>query len=102
MWSLGDRVWSRFNLEMGPGWVVESDDRHVVVEFLDGAGGVHFARTSNWSSTAVQTGSTPVTTQLTLPAGITDGAYRVQAVAARTYALYEKAALANLSDQNSL
>ncbi len=43
MWSLGDRVWSRFNLEMGPGWVVESDDRHVVVEFLDGGERLRFA-----------------------------------------------------------
>ncbi len=47
MWNRGDRVWSKFNLEMGPGWVVESDDRHVVVEFLEGGERLRFAASTD-------------------------------------------------------
>jgi autotransporter-associated beta strand protein len=58
----------------------EMDSNFPIVEYLDHNGSYHYARTFNWSSTGVQTGSTPVTTQYTLPAGVTDGAYRVQVV----------------------
>ncbi len=34
VWCPGDRVWSRFNPEMGPGWIIESDNRHLIVQFL--------------------------------------------------------------------
>ncbi|RLE25195.1 MAG: hypothetical protein DRJ65_08355 [Acidobacteria bacterium] len=47
MWSLGDRVWNRFNLEMGPGWVVESNDRHVMVQFLEGGERLRFAASTD-------------------------------------------------------
>jgi hypothetical protein len=49
---------------------------------LTGADGTYqFARTFNWSSTDVQTGSTPVSTQFTLPGGATHGAFLLQAIA---------------------
>ena len=38
-------------------------------------GNVYYARTYNWSSTGVATGSTPVTTEMTVPAGLPKGAY---------------------------
>jgi hypothetical protein len=58
----------------------EMDSNYPIVEFLDNAGGFHYARTFSWSSTGVQTGSTPVTAQFTLPPGVTNGAYLVQVV----------------------
>ena len=36
---------------------------------------VQFATTSDWSSVGVQTGSTPVTTNFSLPSGMADGSY---------------------------
>jgi hypothetical protein len=56
------------------------DSKYPLVEYLDNGGGAHFARTFNWTSTAVQTGSTLLATDYTLPAGVTNGAYRVQVV----------------------
>lgn len=47
MWNPGDRVWSRFNPEMGPGWVVESDGRHVVIQFLESGDRLRFAATTD-------------------------------------------------------
>ena len=44
-------------------------------------GNVYFARTFNWSSTGVQTGSTPETTDFTLPAGLPLGTYQLTVVA---------------------
>ena len=42
-----------------------------IVQFKDAAGNISYGRTANWSSVGVATGSTPVTTQVTLPAGHT-------------------------------
>ena len=42
-----------------------------IVEFTDAAGNVTFARTTNWSSTGVATGTTPESVTFTLPAGKT-------------------------------
>ena len=42
-----------------------------LVEFTDATGVVRFARTFNWSTTAVATGSTLASVQFTLPAGVT-------------------------------
>ena len=39
------------------------------------AGGVQFCRTSNWSSSSVMTGTNIFTTEMTLPAGITNETY---------------------------
>jgi hypothetical protein len=51
-----------------------------IVRITDSAGNVFYARTYNWSSTGVATGSTPETTQFTLPAGIV-GSYSVTVIA---------------------
>jgi uncharacterized repeat protein (TIGR01451 family) len=59
----------------------EMDTNYPIVELNDGAGNVYFARTSNWSSTGVATGSTPVTTDFSLPAGIPNGTYSLYVVA---------------------
>jgi hypothetical protein len=44
-------------------------------------GAVSYARTSNWSTTGVQTGNAPVTVNFTLPTGNFSGTYLLQAVA---------------------
>src|SRR5262249_1704083 len=48
----------------------EMDSNYPIVRLADGAGNVYYARTSNWSSTGVATGSTTVTTVFTPPAGL--------------------------------
>ena len=45
----------------------EMDSNYPIIELKDGSGKVYFARTSNWSSTGVQTGSTPVSTDFSHP-----------------------------------
>jgi hypothetical protein len=53
-----------------------------VIRITDASGKVSYARTFNWSNTGVATGATPVTTQFTLPAGVTPGnTYSVQVIA---------------------
>ena len=52
-----------------------------LVRITDSSGNVYYARTYNWSSTGVQTGSTPVTTQFRLPLNLPAGTYSVAAVA---------------------
>jgi hypothetical protein len=59
----------------------EMDSNYPIVEYIDNSGNFHYAQSFNWSSTDVQTGSTMVSTNYTLPAGVTDGAYLVQVVA---------------------
>jgi len=44
-------------------------------------GNVYYARTYNWSSTGVATGSTTVTTEMTVPAGLPNGIYRLAIIA---------------------
>jgi hypothetical protein len=46
-------------------------ENYPIVQFKDSAGNISYGRTANWSSVGVATGSTPVTTQVTLPAGHT-------------------------------
>jgi hypothetical protein len=52
-----------------------------LVQLTDADGNVLYARTFNWSSTQVATGSTPVSTYFTLPDGINPGDYSLSAVA---------------------
>jgi ELWxxDGT repeat protein len=52
-----------------------------IVELKDSLGIVYFARTFNWSSTGAATGSTPVTTDFTLPAGLPAGSYSLTVIA---------------------
>ncbi len=49
----------------------ESASNYPIIQFTDSGGNVYYGRTSNWSSSGVATGTTPVTTQFTLPAGHT-------------------------------
>jgi hypothetical protein len=45
------------------------------------SGKVYYARTYNWSSTSIQTGSTPVSTDFRLPTNLPDGSYSLVVVA---------------------
>ncbi len=47
----------------------ESATNYPIVQLTDFAGNVYYAKTYNWSTTNVQTGSTPETATFTLPAG---------------------------------
>ncbi len=59
----------------------EMDSNYPIVELKNTAGKVYFARTSNWSSTGVATGSTPVTTDFALPAGLPLATYQLTVIA---------------------
>jgi len=48
-----------------------------VVRLVSSGGTVYYARTYGWSSTGLMTGSTPESTQFTLPVGIPAGTYSV-------------------------
>jgi hypothetical protein len=52
-----------------------------LVRLTDGSGDVLYARTFNWSSTGVQTGTRPVSTECSLPPFFGQGAYSLQVVA---------------------
>jgi hypothetical protein len=52
-----------------------------LVRLLDGAGNVHYARTYNWSSTGVMTGTNRQITDFMLPASLPSGVFSLQAVA---------------------
>jgi hypothetical protein len=58
----------------------EMSSNYPIVQITDSAGNVLYARTYNWSSTGVATGSTPETTQFTLPSGVV-GSYSVTVIA---------------------
>ena len=60
----------------------EMDSNFPIVRLTNNStGAVFYARSFNWSSTGVQTGATPVTTQFTLPANLTPGTYTLSVVA---------------------
>jgi Kelch motif len=48
-----------------------------IAKLLAQNGSVYYARTYNWSSTGVATGSLPVSTEMTLPVGLPKGTYRL-------------------------
>lgn len=50
----------------------QMDSNYPIVRLTAGSN-QYYARTFNWSSTGIQTGSTPVSTEFTLPAAILDG-----------------------------
>lgn len=58
----------------------EMDTNYPIIELKNGST-TYFARTFNWSTTAVATGSTPVTTDFSLPAGLPNGTYSLYVVA---------------------
>jgi uncharacterized repeat protein (TIGR01451 family) len=59
----------------------EMDTNYPIIELNNGSGTVYFARTFGWSSTGVATGSTSVTTNFSLPAGIPSGTYSLCVIA---------------------
>jgi hypothetical protein len=52
-----------------------------IIKLVDSNGNVSFATTSNWSSNWVATGSTPETTDFTLPASAAPGTYTLSVIA---------------------
>lgn len=58
----------------------EMDTNYPIVKLTNASGGVYYARTFNWSSTGVATGSTPVSTNFTLPSGIPIGTYTLTVI----------------------
>ncbi len=59
----------------------QMDSNYPLVRMTNSSGAVFYARTYNWSSTGVMTGSTPVTTEFALPAGLPLGKYSLVVVA---------------------
>jgi hypothetical protein len=59
----------------------ESASNYPIIRLTDVNGNVSFARTFNWSSTGVATGSTPVSVEFTLPSIDAPGAYLVSVIA---------------------
>jgi len=61
----------------------QDGSNYPIVQLTDGSGDVYYARTYNWSSFGVMTGSTPVTTEfsLTLPLLKNPGTYSLAVIA---------------------
>ena len=59
----------------------EMSSNYPIVRLTSSSGTVYYARTFNWSATGVQTGTTPVTTQFTLPANLPAGTYTLNVIA---------------------
>jgi len=60
----------------------QMDSNYPIVRLTNTANGnVYYARTFNWSSTSVMTGSRSLSTEFTLPAGLPNGTYSLVAVA---------------------
>jgi hypothetical protein len=59
----------------------QMDSNFPIVRLTDGSGNVYYAVTYNWSSTSVSTGSTPVTTEFTVPGIVPSGSYSLQVIA---------------------
>ncbi|MFI5458998.1 MAG: MBG domain-containing protein, partial [Isosphaerales bacterium] len=65
----------------GYGDDAEMDTNYPLIHLVSSSGQVFYARTYDWSSTGVATGSTPVSTLFTLPAGLPSGTYSLVVVA---------------------
>jgi hypothetical protein len=63
----------------GDDWQMNSN--YPIVRLTDAAGNVYYARTFNWGSTSVMTGTTPETTEFRLPTGLVAGTYSLVVVA---------------------
>ncbi len=70
---------------IGEGACYGDDDQnstnYPIVRLTSGGGTVYYARTYNWSSTSVATGSTIVSTEFTPPAGLPVGTYALSVIA---------------------
>ncbi|HEY2414903.1 MAG TPA: autotransporter-associated beta strand repeat-containing protein [Pirellulaceae bacterium] len=60
----------------------EMSSNYPIVQLKNNStGNIFYARTFNWSSTGIATGSTPETTQFTLPPGLPAGSYSLSVIA---------------------
>jgi hypothetical protein len=59
----------------------QNSTNYPIARLTDSLGNVYYARTYNWTSTGVKTGSTPVTTQMSIPAGVPAGNYTLAIIA---------------------
>jgi hypothetical protein len=59
----------------------QMSSNYPIVRLTDASNDVYYARTYNWSSTGLATGTTPESTDFTLPAGLPAGKYAVSIVA---------------------
>ncbi|TCO87341.1 Kelch motif protein [Chthoniobacter flavus] len=59
----------------------QNASNYPIVRLTSSGGTVYFARTYNWSRTSVQTGSTAVTTEFTLPTGLPADTYSLNVIA---------------------
>jgi len=57
----------------GDDWQMNTD--YPIARLTNSAGAVQYCRTYNWSSSSVMTGTNILTTEITLPAGLTNGTY---------------------------
>jgi hypothetical protein len=62
----------------GDDW--EMDSNYPIVRLTNSGGNVYYARTFNWSNSAIQNPN-PVTAEFTLPAGLPSGDYALEVVA---------------------
>jgi hypothetical protein len=59
----------------------QMDSNYPLVRLTNGSGNVFYCRTTNWSTIAVMTGATPVTTDFRLPATLTSGQFSLVVIA---------------------
>jgi len=59
----------------------QMNSNYPLIRMTNAVGNVYYARTFNWSSTSVMTGSTPESTDFTVPAGLPAGTYSLVVVA---------------------
>lgn len=57
----------------GDDWQMNTD--YPIARLTNSAGALQYCRTFNWSSSSVMTGTNILTTEMTLPAGLTNGTY---------------------------
>lgn len=63
----------------GDDW--QMDTNYPIVRLVDSSNNVYYCRSFNWSSNLVMTGSTPVTTEFALPAGLPFDTYSLVVIA---------------------
>ena len=59
----------------------QMNSNYPLIRMTNSAGNVYYARTYNWSSTGVMTGSTPESADFVVPSGLPTGTYSLVAVA---------------------
>ena len=60
---------------------LQMNSNYPLVRVTASTGGIYYARTYNWSSTSISTGSTPVSTEFRLPASLPSGPFTLVVVA---------------------